>query len=69
MLFLSSLKDELVPPAHMAKLYDTSHTSGIKIWKEFENGTHNDTCMQVRSVRNEDGIDLTSLHMILAWIL
>ncbi|KAI8342680.1 Alpha/Beta hydrolase protein [Chlamydoabsidia padenii] len=46
MLFLSSLKDELVPPAHMAKLYDTSHTTGAKVWKEFENGTHNDTCMQ-----------------------
>ncbi|CAO3579642.1 unnamed protein product [Absidia cylindrospora] len=45
-LLLSSLKDELVPPAHMKKLYEISHTTGGKVWKEFENGTHNDTCMQ-----------------------
>lgn len=47
-LFLSSLKDELVPPGHMAKLYNISQTSGVKVWRDFENGTHNDTCMQVR---------------------
>ncbi|CAO3649695.1 unnamed protein product [Cunninghamella echinulata] len=45
-LFLSSLKDELVPPSHMAKLYEISQTMGEKVWCEFENGTHNDTCMQ-----------------------
>ncbi|CAO0791975.1 Alpha/Beta hydrolase protein [Mucor lusitanicus] len=45
-LFLSSLKDELVPPGHMAKLYNISQTSGVKVWRDFENGTHNDTCMQ-----------------------
>lgn len=46
-LFLSSLKDELVPPGHMAKLYKIAQTSGTKVWRDFENGTHNDTCMQV----------------------
>ncbi|KAI8890841.1 alpha/beta-hydrolase [Backusella circina FSU 941] len=45
-LFLSSLKDELVPPGHMAKLYKIAQTSGTKVWRDFENGTHNDTCMQ-----------------------
>ncbi|KAI8385021.1 Alpha/Beta hydrolase protein [Radiomyces spectabilis] len=45
-LFLSSLKDELVPPAHMAKLYKIAQTTGVKVWRDFENGTHNDTCMQ-----------------------
>ncbi|KAL0082185.1 Alpha/Beta hydrolase protein [Phycomyces blakesleeanus] len=45
-LFLSSLKDEIVPPQHMAKLYKISQTGGIKVWRDFENGTHNDTCMQ-----------------------
>ncbi|CAO3669512.1 unnamed protein product [Rhizopus microsporus] len=45
-LFLSSQKDELVPPGHMAKLYNICQTSGVKVWRAFENGTHNDTCMQ-----------------------
>ncbi|ORY90397.1 Alpha/Beta hydrolase protein [Syncephalastrum racemosum] len=45
-LFLSSLKDELVPPSHMRKLYKGAETAGLKMWREFENGTHNDTCMQ-----------------------
>ncbi|KAF7722188.1 hypothetical protein EC973_003568 [Apophysomyces ossiformis] len=45
-LFLSSLRDELVPPAHMAKLYKVAQTTGVKVWRDFENGTHNDTCMQ-----------------------
>ncbi|KAI8062653.1 Alpha/Beta hydrolase protein [Gongronella butleri] len=45
-LFLSSLKDELVPASHMAKLHDLCHTDGGKTWKEFERGTHYDTCMQ-----------------------
>ncbi|KAF8463631.1 Alpha/Beta hydrolase protein [Kalaharituber pfeilii] len=42
MLFLSGLKDELVPPDHMRKLYDVC-TSSTKVWKDFPNGTHNDT--------------------------
>lgn len=50
-LFLSSLKDELVPPGHMAKLYNICQTSGVKVWRDFENGTHNDTCMQVKILR------------------
>ncbi|KAI7869794.1 Alpha/Beta hydrolase protein [Spinellus fusiger] len=45
-LFLSSMKDELVPPQHMAKLFKISRTTGMKVWRDFENGTHNDTCMQ-----------------------
>ncbi|KAL1935240.1 hypothetical protein VTP01DRAFT_4380 [Rhizomucor pusillus] len=45
-LFLASLRDELVPPSHMAKLYKAAETSGPKVWCEFKNGTHNDTCMQ-----------------------
>jgi len=45
-LFLSGAKDELVPPAHMKGLYEASQTRGLKVWKEFENGTHNDTCIQ-----------------------
>lgn len=45
-LFLSGAKDELVPPTHMKGLYEASQTRGLKVWKEFENGTHNDTCIQ-----------------------
>ncbi|KAI9313420.1 Alpha/Beta hydrolase protein, partial [Dichotomocladium elegans] len=45
-LFLSSAKDELVPPSHMAKLHKAADTRGAKVWREFENGTHNDACMQ-----------------------
>jgi len=41
-LFLSGLKDELVPPDHMKTLHDVC-LSQVKIWKEFPNGTHNDT--------------------------
>lgn len=43
-LFLSGLKDELIPPSHMRRLYDLSN-SPSKVWKEFPTGTHNDTCM------------------------
>ncbi|ORZ10543.1 BEM46-like protein [Absidia repens] len=46
-LFLSSLRDELVPPSHMAKLYDVAETVGAKVWKGFDYGTHNDTCLQI----------------------
>jgi len=38
------MKDELIPPSHMRRLYDLSN-SPSKVWKEFPNGTHNDTCM------------------------
>lgn len=47
-LFLTSMKDELVPPFHMSKLYKAAETRGAKVWRSFENGTHNDACMQVR---------------------
>lgn len=40
-LFLSGLRDELVPPEHMKKLYDV--TKAPKVWREFENGNHNET--------------------------
>ncbi|SAL98190.1 hypothetical protein [Absidia glauca] len=46
-LFLSSLRDELVPPSHMAKLYEVAETVGAKVWKGFDYGTHNDTCLQI----------------------
>lgn len=45
-LFLTSMKDELVPPFHMSKLYKAAETRGAKVWRSFENGTHNDACMQ-----------------------
>ncbi|KAJ9645084.1 bem46 protein, variant [Coniosporium tulheliwenetii] len=41
-LFLSGSKDEIVPATHMRQLYDICR-SDIKIFKEFPNGTHNDT--------------------------
>ncbi|KAF2014690.1 BEM46 family protein-like protein [Aaosphaeria arxii CBS 175.79] len=41
-LFLSGLKDEIVPASHMAKLYKVCR-SQIKVWRELPNGTHNDT--------------------------
>ncbi|KIW03345.1 uncharacterized protein PV09_05554 [Verruconis gallopava] len=44
-LFLSGLQDEIVPPSHMKTLYDCSQTK-IKIWKDFPDGSHNDTCAE-----------------------
>ncbi|KAF2810170.1 BEM46 family protein [Mytilinidion resinicola] len=41
-LFLSGLKDEIVPPSHMAQLYKSCRAS-TKIWRDLPNGTHNDT--------------------------
>ncbi|KAH8703321.1 BEM46 family protein [Talaromyces proteolyticus] len=41
-LFLSGLKDELVPPAHMSQLYAVCKSS-TKIWRELPNGGHNDS--------------------------
>ncbi|CAG8444151.1 14352_t:CDS:2 [Ambispora leptoticha] len=45
-LFLTGAKDELVPPEHMRQLYELAETRGGKVWKEFVNGTHNDTVIQ-----------------------
>jgi len=45
-LFLSGLCDELVPPSHMRQLYELSQTRATKQWKDFDNGTHNDTTFQ-----------------------
>ncbi|OCK95464.1 alpha/beta-hydrolase [Cenococcum geophilum 1.58] len=41
-LFLSGLKDEIVPPSHMAQLFRVCQ-SEVKVWREFPNGSHNDT--------------------------
>lgn len=45
-LFISGARDELIPPAHMAKLHELCSTRGAKDWAEMPNGTHNDTCVQ-----------------------
>ncbi|RUS31530.1 Alpha/Beta hydrolase protein [Jimgerdemannia flammicorona] len=45
-LFLAGKKDELVPPIHMAALYELCPTSDPEWWREFPEGTHNDTCVQ-----------------------
>ncbi|CAG8786146.1 10313_t:CDS:2, partial [Dentiscutata erythropus] len=45
-LFLSGLKDEVVPPQHMKILYDLANTSGGKMFQEIENGSHYDTVSQ-----------------------
>ncbi|KAF9579698.1 hypothetical protein BGW38_003941 [Lunasporangiospora selenospora] len=45
-LFLSGRKDELIPPAHMAELHRLTDTTGQVVWKEFAEGTHNDTCLK-----------------------
>lgn len=39
-LFLSGLKDEIVPPTMMRTLYETC-TAGRKTWRTLENGDHN----------------------------
>ncbi|KAN0063983.1 bem46 protein, variant [Thecaphora frezii] len=44
-LFLSGRKDELVPPSHMDALYEKCRSTN-KVWKAFEDGTHNDTCVK-----------------------
>ncbi|GAA5986504.1 hypothetical protein JCM11641_005222 [Rhodosporidiobolus odoratus] len=44
-LFLAGAKDELVVPGQMTDLYVLCGSSN-KVWREFENGTHNDTCAQ-----------------------
>ncbi|KAG0235096.1 hypothetical protein BGW42_005889 [Actinomortierella wolfii] len=45
-LFLSGRKDELVPPKHMDTLRQLVDTTGQVVWKEFAEGTHNDTCLK-----------------------
>ncbi|KAF7732382.1 hypothetical protein EC973_005278 [Apophysomyces ossiformis] len=45
-LFLSGARDELIPPAHMSKLYELSETREAKDWAQFDFGMHNDTCVQ-----------------------
>jgi fermentation-respiration switch protein FrsA (DUF1100 family) len=42
-LFISGMKDELVPPAHMQKLYELATRSSKKEILRIENGTHNET--------------------------
>jgi len=41
-LFLSGLQDEIVPASHMKGLFDLCKAR-TKIWKEFPEGSHNDT--------------------------
>jgi fermentation-respiration switch protein FrsA (DUF1100 family) len=41
-LFLSGLQDEIVPAMHMKGLYDLCEAEK-KVWKEFPDGSHNDT--------------------------
>lgn len=45
-LFLSGLKDEIIPPSHMAKLYQVCRAP--KVWRELPNGSHNDTVAEPR---------------------
>ena len=40
-LFLSGLRDEIVPPVMMKTLFDACQTK--KVWKDFANGDHNST--------------------------
>ncbi|KAJ5457769.1 hypothetical protein N7475_009157 [Penicillium sp. IBT 31633x] len=41
-LFLSGLKDDLVPPSNMTQLFAACN-SGTKIWRTLPNGGHNDS--------------------------
>jgi len=41
-LFISGLKDEIVPPSHMQQLYSVCKAK-TKIWKAMPNGAHNDS--------------------------
>lgn len=45
-LFISGLRDELVPPAHMASLHANALACPYKEWYEVADGTHNDTFMR-----------------------
>ncbi|RVD81053.1 uncharacterized protein DFL_008931 [Arthrobotrys flagrans] len=50
-LFLSGLQDELVPPSHMKRLHAISKAP-IKVWRDFPNGTHNDSVMEAGYFEN-----------------
>ncbi|KAI6250238.1 hypothetical protein HI914_01177 [Erysiphe necator] len=43
-LFLSGLKDEIVPPDHMRRLFEICRST--KIWKPFPDGDHNSSVLQ-----------------------
>ncbi|ORY82482.1 BEM46 family protein [Protomyces lactucae-debilis] len=45
-LFLSGLQDEVVPAGQMKALHDAATRSRLRVWKDFQEGTHNDTVMQ-----------------------
>lgn len=45
-LFLAGDCDELIPPDHMIQLHRLAVRATIKRFIRFENGTHNDTCIQ-----------------------
>ncbi|KAK0544703.1 bem46 protein, variant [Tilletia horrida] len=44
-LFLSGRDDQLVPPSHMDALYQRCPSKN-KVFKPFDDGTHNDTCIK-----------------------
>ena len=44
-LFLSGLQDEIVPPGHMKTLYEACQAK-VKVWRDFPDGSHNDTCAE-----------------------
>ncbi|KAJ6259887.1 hypothetical protein Dda_5531 [Drechslerella dactyloides] len=44
-LFLSGLRDELVPPEHMKRLHQVAGSS-TKVWRELPDGSHNDSVME-----------------------
>ena len=45
-LFLGGKIDELIPPDHMVQLHRLALRSPHRKFVTFENGTHNDTCIQ-----------------------
>ncbi|KAH7402013.1 BEM46 family protein [Phaeosphaeria sp. MPI-PUGE-AT-0046c] len=45
-LFLSGLKDEIIPPSHMSRLFQVCKAP--KVWRELPNGSHNDTVAEPR---------------------
>ena len=44
LLFLSGLRDELIPPAHMQALHDASRMSSLRRLVPFPTGSHNVCC-------------------------
>ncbi|KAF2863555.1 alpha/beta-hydrolase [Piedraia hortae CBS 480.64] len=44
-LFLSALRDEIIPPAHMKQLYRLCKTKDV-VWKELPTGDHNNSVME-----------------------